>query len=273
MSKDSVGDGVIKVMMTIVQGTLNPIVQVSEDVISKPAGTGRGDRYHITISDGAFYVEGYLDHQLVPLVESGSLKKHALVKIKDFFINYYYCEEGELFIVDLEVLSNPGITVCKDAVKYVSKKRNLVVQLPNKRRSRRKLRADKRTDLVKRHFMSLWEKENENSAVAAGFSVCEHCNGGPCDWTLHGLMITTFMNELSEEAVYDDDGNPLPLEDAVMTKKELRYLCYTAYIALKFGYLGKGNRYRAPHCVESGIRTNFPEDDGSYVGYYDPREG
>jgi hypothetical protein len=77
---------------------------------------------------------------------------------------------------------------------------------------------------------------------------------------------------MAKETCYDDSVNPLPEEDAAITNKELRFLCYTAYTALKFGYLGKGNIYRAPHCMESGIRCNDPEDNGSYTGYYSPRE-
>lgn len=52
-----------------------------------------------------------------------------------------------------------------------------------------------------------------------------------------------------------------------MTNKNYRYHAYRSYIDYIHGYLGPHNRRVVPACVVTYIRTKWPEDDGSYVGF------
>ncbi len=67
----------------------------------------------------------------------------------------------------------------------------------------------------------------------------------------------------------DSDGNVIDEEDGcdAITSKQLHFVAYTEYVSLKHGYLGKRNRVRIPHCVECGIRCNYPDEDNFYIGF------
>jgi hypothetical protein len=57
-------------------------------------------------------------------------------------------------------MSNPGVSLCDDEVKYVNKKSERVVVVKSARKKRKgvKPRADARAQRVMQHFMLLWEK-------------------------------------------------------------------------------------------------------------------
>jgi hypothetical protein len=132
------------------------------------------------------------------------------------------------------------------------------------------------SDIVKQDFLLMRTdiKPSDSSSSEVGY-VCENCSGSPCDWTEYGSTIVSYFTSMQGERMFDDDGNPRSDDDGVspLTNKELRYLSYTAYIALKYGYLGPENRVRAPCCVENAIRANYPDDSGYYVGFRESGEG
>ena len=82
----------------------------------------------------------------------------------------------------------------------------------------------------------------------------------PCDWIKYGPDIITFVEELCD------------VEELKLTNKNKRFLSYSGYSALKHGYLGRNNRLKVPHCVETGIQSNYTEDDGTYVGFRPARD-
>jgi hypothetical protein len=99
---------------------------------------------------------------------------------------------------------------------------------------------------------------------------CENCKCKPCDWTQFGPGIIAHLNDEYIGCYIDADGNIVEGNHdggSVITNKQLRFLAYSAYTSAKHGYLGKCKRIPIPHCVESGIRCNFPEENGFYIGF------
>lgn len=60
-------------------------------------------------------------------------------------------------------------------------------------------------------------------------------------------------------------GNDLLFE--LMDNTSYRYHAYKSYVNFVHGYLGRANRRVIPACVVAFIRTQWPDPNGSYIGY------
>jgi hypothetical protein len=83
------------------------------------------------------------------------------------------------------------------------------------------------------------------------YECCENCGNKPCDWAELGPSIEANINN----------------EHVGCSNKQLRFLAYSAYTSAKHGYLGKHKRVWIPHCMECGIRCNYPDENNNYVGF------
>ena len=52
--------------------------------------------------------------------------------------------------------------------------------------------------------------------------------------------------------------------------KSIHYFAYQKYIRDTYGILGKGQCVKLPHCVESALKSSFPnKDEALFVGFRD----
>ena len=56
-------------------------------------------------------------------------------------------------------------------------------------------------------------------------------------------------------------------DDINLSNRVRRKHCYRLFVTIHYGYLGKGNRKMIPKCVLYGIRNQYPDPDGDYMGH------
>jgi hypothetical protein len=222
----------------------SPVLQVL--MVKKIKRHDGGLLYRLVLSDGIFYCDGALNSQLYHLVEEGVLDNFCYVQVKQ-------CNAVEvdktvvLVIIDLVVLQNVGVrwgtpTRFSPAIDSQERKR----------------KSSEPLVIVRNHFYIRNTEDDSNEDNDS--PTCDGCNGKPCDWIKYGPDIITFVEELCD------------VEELKLTNKNKRFLSYSGYSALKHGYLGRNNRLKVPHCVETGIQSNYTEDDGTYVGFRPARD-
>ena len=86
---------------------------------------------------------------------------------------------------------------------------------------------------------------------------CRHCQRDRCLWY-------TYEDEIVEGI--DDWLHGMGEET---TNNLIRKHCYRLFIEAHHGYLGQGNRKKIPCCILRGIRTLYPDPNGSYMGHRD----
>lgn len=57
-----------------------------------------------------------------------------------------------------------------------------------------------------------------------------------------------------------------------MTHSSYRFQAYRSYINFTHGYLGRKHRRVIPSCIVNYIRQQWPDPEGSYVGFKEPEE-
>jgi hypothetical protein len=110
---------------------------------------------------------------------------------------------------------------------------------------------------------------NDTSSVDEGV-ICENCNNRPCNWTKFGPEIIMQLNNNYVGYFKDEDGKvveELTEKSRVISNCQLCYLAYSAFTSMKHGYLWKKKRTPLPHCVQCGIRVNYPDEGNSCVGF------
>ena len=125
----------------------------------------------------------------------------------------------------------------------------------------RERKSQEPLSLVKDHFVTqnaVFDDGPED--VKEGDHTCADCHRTVCHWALYGQQIMSYVDEMCEA------------EDLNLSNKEIRFLCYSGYSAMRRGYLGKHDRRKIPFCVEEGFRFFYPNDNGSYVGFRSWRE-
>ena len=108
-----------------------------------------------------------------------------------------------------------------------------------------------------------------NQSRRAGFDAERICQSMACEWEELGEGVVEQSNFLynreqrdGQEVIVDDNG-------VVVPNSKMRRALYRAFIYLKFGHLGKGNRIPIPSCVTKKIREMYPEADGNYMGFHE----
>ena len=84
---------------------------------------------------------------------------------------------------------------------------------------------------------------------------CHHCEDNPCLWS-------QYRDEILESV----QTWILTLDD-YPNNRFIRNRCYKTFTAMYHGVLGNGVRVDIPQCVKDGIRQEFPESSGGYVGF------
>ena len=73
---------------------------------------------------------------------------------------------------------------------------------------------------------------------------------------------TEFRGRQSSPSSYTQEGSQIG-------NNLIRKQCYRIVSGLIDGFLGCGNRRQLPKCVVDGIRTTFPNEDGTaYMGFH-----
>jgi len=98
-------------------------------------------------------------------------------------------------------------------------------------------------------------------------TVCDECCQSPCNWKNYGPCLLKQMNNeyvgkffVGHGTIVDEVGGPVRIGN-----KQLQFLAYYLFTAMKHGYLGKHNRKPIPKCIEIGIDQNYP--DVNNVGF------
>lgn len=101
----------------------------------------------------------------------------------------------------------------------------------------------------------LEEEEGEDETP-----VCLICGETPCS-------LVEYADELEEVTKYVKYVVPDGLEEKTNTHR--RYEAYRKFTELQYGPLGKGNRIPLPNCIQSYIRSLWPNDgkEDEYTGY------
>jgi hypothetical protein len=86
---------------------------------------------------------------------------------------------------------------------------------------------------------------------------CDQCGQCPCEWEQWKDMVIE-KNELMFGQSKDSNTTT-----SFMKRKAL----YKAYVCLKFGTLGKGNRVVIDNCVLDQIRSFHPDPNNNYMGH------
>lgn len=96
----------------------------------------------------------------------------------------------------------------------------------------------------------------QSEAVMNETVVCHHCGDKPCFWKQYKEEL---VNSISSNDTSQDEKNNL-----------YRKKAYQLYVSMKYGKLGRGNRVKIPFCVQSGIRSVWPErSPENYMGFKD----
>ncbi len=258
-------DGVKMVMDGNLSSDPSPVVVVQVIDISWSKSCNGRDRCAVTISDGDHFMECFVAPQLFDVV-TNTVTKFSVVEVSNIsssLINGH----SSVIVNDLVVMTQSD-DVLKEPVPYKKVASDPLLDVSNVMSisatgTRRKFQAQHND-----RFSATSEEEavvTEDSYVS-----CENCNSKPCDWTQFGPGIVAHLMDEFVGCCIDSDGN-VDHENydggTVITNKQLRFLAYSAYTSAKHGYLGKRKRIPIPYCVESGIRCNFPEENGFYVGF------
>jgi len=225
------------------------VVQVIDTSISASSNGYGGCT--ITISDGEHFMDCYLSPQLLHLVRNAVLKKFALVRIGKV-ICYRVSDAVTLIVNELSVLSNNS-DVINGPIPYSDVEKQSVVpsSLGSSVSDNVDAAATRTKFMVMQDNSAQVSPEDDTLGKKDEFIACENCNNEPCDWTEYGPSIICRINN----------------EYAGKPHKQLRFLAYAAYTSAKHGYLGKRKREPIPHCVECGIRCNYPDDNNCYMGF------
>ena len=93
--------------------------------------------------------------------------------------------------------------------------------------------------------------------------ICKHCADPLCQWELYEYSI------ISEVESMNSCFSTLSMNDLDLSNRMNRKKCYRVFIAMKYGYLGNGNRKKIPKCVLNGIRMHYPDSNEDYMGHKD----
>lgn len=127
---------------------------------------------------------------------------------------------------------------------------------------------------VKNIFQDFANYLKEGNADVAGVP-CDKCSSYPCDWITYGPEISAHLNEKYVGLFIDNDGNvgdQSSGSSSIVKNSHLQYLAYCTFSSAKHGYLGKNKRIPLPHCVQMGIRANYPDKCDVYVGFQYAKE-
>jgi hypothetical protein len=82
------------------------------------------------------------------------------------------------------------------------------------------------------------------------------------------------MNNEDVIKFVDGQGNIVDGVDGQCTigNKQLHFLAYSMFTAMKHGYLGKHNRKPIPSCIECGVHQDYPDVNKTYVGFHTAEE-
>jgi hypothetical protein len=240
------------------------VLQVNQGVTSKGA-----KKYTATISDAEHCLDCTVAPQKFLMVEDGIVTKFSVIKIVNVVCNEL--KDGVMvLLLDMIFLSSHDDVIGKPT--YIKKNTKRQLSPSNTAHSSSKSVRSGNIRNAFRNFQHEPEEDSKRINIDNESSVpCENCNNTPCDWTNYGPSIISHINEEYAGRFVDDDGNVMDeFEEGrcdVITNKQLRFLCYSAYSSAKHGYLGKKKCVPIPYCVECGIRLHFPEKNHFYVGF------
>jgi hypothetical protein len=258
-------DGVKMVMDGNLSVDPSPVIVVQVIDISWSKSSNGHDCCAVTISDGDHFMECFVAPQLFDIV-TNTVTKFSVVEVSNItssLINGH----SSVIVNDLVVMTESD-DVLKEPVPYKKVVSDPLSDVSNVRSisatgTRQKFQAQHNN----RFSATL---EEEEVVTEYSYVSCENCNSKPCDWTQFGPGIVAHLMDEFVGCRVDSDGN-VDHENhdggTVITNKQLRFLAYSAYTSAKHGYLGKRKRIPIPYSVESGIRCNFPEENGFYVGF------
>jgi hypothetical protein len=228
--------------------SFNPVLQIVQ--MKKTEKEKGGIIYRVALSDGDSFVDGALVAKLRDLVDSRHIEMNVVVKLTQFSVTEV-SNMVVVIVIDVLILHNPrfpwGVPSHFTGVVLDADERERKSQEP--------------LSLVKDHFVTqnaIFDDGPED--VKEGDHTCADCHRTVCHWALYGQQIMSYVDEMCEA------------EDLNLSNKEIRFLCYSGYSAMRHGYLGRHNRRRIPFCVEEGFRFHYPDDNGSYVGFRSAEE-
>ena len=90
-------------------------------------------------------------------------------------------------------------------------------------------------------------------------SFCEACESEPCVWMEHQVCVLAAVEQFKDLQVSKGKACPNNI---------CRKYCYRQISLLIQGPLGNGHRMKLPSCVEDGVRSQYPNENGdSYMGF------
>lgn len=96
-------------------------------------------------------------------------------------------------------------------------------------------------------------RENEEKTV---MEMCATCGGIPFYWM-----------QYKEDVMEEVEIKLKKIRGIEAAGNVYRKLQYCAYISARYDFLGKGNRFQIPSCVEDKIRRVGLDENGEYIGY------
>ncbi|KAL3926903.1 MAG: hypothetical protein SGBAC_013292 [Bacillariaceae sp.] len=79
-----------------------------------------------------------------------------------------------------------------------------------------------------------------------------------CEWSFYGRHLVPLGDKHEMDLLAQGKKNK------TMRRRMVRYEVYTRYTWLKYGILGKDNRFPVPTCIEAEIKRAFPDPRGRY---------
>ena len=188
--------------------------------------------YRVALSDGDSFVDGALVAKLRDLVDSRHIETNVVVKLTQFSVTEV-SNMVVVIVIDVLILHHPRFP-------WGVPSRFTGVVLDADERERK---SQEPLSLVKDHFVTqnaVFDDGPED--VKEGDHTCADCHRTVCHWALYGQQIMSYVDEMCEA------------EDLNLSNKEIRFLCYSGYSAMRHGYLGRHNRRRIPSSIADSKR-------------------
>jgi hypothetical protein len=230
---------------------------------------GRTKKCTVTISDGIHCMDVMLSPHLIELVSKGSVTLFTIISISNASVMKTATSVG-CIVLQMEIKRNTSDVIGEPI--YLKKRKDILSSSMGESMEKKVRLHDAKNDFLDNLHTVLISAIGKtlNTSTTTTTLMCEHCNNSPCDWTEHGPGILQYLSDEYVGRFIDDDGQ-IYEEFAegrnVVTNKNIRCVAYSIFTALKHGVVGRKKRIKLPHCVECGIRTNYPDDNNNYVGF------